>query len=387
MAVSVTFLVCAGLLLKGLTRAQTADVGFDASRVFVVLMNSGTDPAQATAMQQRIVIGLADTPHIQSVALTDRFPFGGTWSPPVSVGDGTTPAGKRTSRTLANRVSGSYFETMGIGIARGRTFTHSDEQDGSTAIVSESAARHLWPNEDPIGKRLSLDMDFRGHLEEFEVVGVAKDVRSANVSRVDPSYVYLSTRAGTEYNLLVRSDADPVQVASAVASTIANIQGHVPADLRVMRLKDSPLMRLQLAMPGLIAPVVLALACVALLLAGIGIYGVTSYVTSQRTREIGIRMALGAVAGNVQWLMIRQALMPVIIGAAFGLVFAAAVSQVLQSTLVMPSSPDLLFGVAALDPAAFIGMFAFAMAVAVAASYAPTHRATAVDPLAALRCE
>jgi len=387
MAISMTFLICAGLLLKGLVRAQTADVGFDASRVFVVLMNFGTDSSQSAIMQQRIVAGLADSAGIQSVALTDRFPFAGTWSPPVTVDDGSGAPGKRTIRTLANYVSGRYFETIGIGIERGRIFTRADEQDGTTAIVSESAARQLWPNDDPIGKRLALDMDFRGHLAEFDVVGVARDVRSANVSRGDPAYVYLSTRAAVTYNLLVRSDADPAQVSASVAKTIANLEGRVPADLRVMRLKDSPFMRVQLAMPGIIAPFVLALAGVALLLAGIGIYGVTSYLASQRTREIGIRMALGAVAGNVQWMMVRQALTPVTIGAVFGIFGAAALSQVLHSTLVMPSSPDLLFGVDALDPTSFIGMFAFAMVVAVVASYAPARRATAVDPVAALRCE
>ena len=387
MAISMTFLVCAGLLLKGLARAQTIDVGFDTARVFVVLMNFGNDPAQAARDQQRLVDTLADSPDIRSVALTDRFPFAGTWSPPVTVDDPSSAAGKRTTRTLANYVSPNYFQTMGIAIARGRTFATSDEQERTSAIVSESAARRLWPNDDPIGKRLTLDMDFRGHLAEFEVVGIAKDVSSANVSRRDPAYVYLSIRSGTAYNLLLRSNADTARVLSVTTQAIQSIEGRVPADVRVMRLKDSPFIRVQLAMPAMIAPFVLALACVALLLAGIGIYGVTSYITSLRTREIGIRMALGAVATNVQLMMVRQAFMPVMIGAALGLLGAAALSQVLQSTLVMPSSPDLLFGVAALDPDAFIGMFAFAMLVAVAASYAPTRRATAVDPLAALRCE
>jgi predicted permease len=381
------FLVCAGLLLKGLGRAQTAEFGFDPSRVFVVLMNFGTDPSQFTAMQRRIADRLADTPNIRSVALIDRFPFAGTWTPPVVVGGDSHAAGKRTLRTLANYVSGSYFQTMGIGIERGRTFTRTDEQSGTTAIVSESAARQLWLNEDPIGQRLALDMDFRGDLAEFEVVGIAGDVRSANVSRRDPSYVYLPTRPSTPYNLLVRSDADPIQVSSIVTKTIASVEGHVPADLAVVRLTDSPFMRVQLAIPGIIAPFVLALACLALLLAGIGIYGVTSFISSQRTREIGIRMALGAVAGKVQWMMVRQTLTPVAIGAIFGLLGAAAVSRLLHSTLIMPSSPDLLFGVDALDPTSFVGMFTFGMVVAVVASYAPARRATAADPLTALRCD
>ena len=387
MAISMTFLVCAGLLLKGLARAQSVDTGFDSARVFIVLMNFGNDPAEAARTQPRIVDALTEAVDIQSVAVTDRFPFAGTWSPPVSVDDPSSPAGKRTMRTLANYVSPGYFQTMGIPIERGRTFGPIDAQAGTTAIVSESAARSLWPNDDPIGKRLTLDLDFRGHLAEFEVVGVARDVSSANISRRDPAYVYLSTRVGTAYNILLRSHADTAHVLSATTDAIQRIEGRVPPDLRVMRLKDSPFMRVQLAIPAIIAPFVLALAGIALLLAGIGIYGVTSYLTSQRTREIGIRMALGAVAGDVQWMMVGQALIPVTIGALVGLVGAGALSHVLHATLVMPSSPDLLFGVEALDPTSFIGTFAFAMAVAVAASYAPARRATATDPLAALRCE
>jgi predicted permease len=387
MAISMMFLVCAALLLQGLARSRTLETGFDTSRVFIVWMNFGNDPAHAASTQQRIVEALAQSPDIQRVALTDRFPFAGTWSPPVIVDDPSSPAGKRTMRTLANYVSPAYFDTMGIRIERGRAFAAGDAQTATAAIVSESAARRLWANDDPLGRRLTLDTDFRGHFAEFEVVGVARDASTANVSRPDPAYVYLSTRAGSAYNLLLRSNADIAGVVSATTQAIKTVEGRVPTDLRVMRLRDSPFMRVQLALPAIIAPFVVALALVALLLAGIGIYGVTSYITSRRTREIGIRMALGAVAGSVQWMIVRQALVPVALGAAFGLLGAAALSQVLQSTLVMPSSPDLLFGVSALDPTAFIGTFAFAMMVAGAASYIPARRATTFDPLTALRCE
>jgi ABC-type antimicrobial peptide transport system permease subunit len=211
-------------------------------------------------------------------------------------------------------------------------------------------------------------------------------VSSANVSRRDPAHVYLSTRSGTAYNVLLRSNADTARVLSVTTHAIQSIEGRLPADVRVMRLKDSPFIRVQLAMPAIIAPFVLALACVALLLAGIGIYGVTSTSPACAPGRLAFAWRL-ALWPATQWMMVREAPHAGHDWSRARPPGAAALSQVLQSTLVMPSSPDLLFGVAALDPAAFIGMFAFAMLVAVAASYAPARRATAVDPLAALRCE
>ena len=155
--------------------------------------------------------------------------------------------------------------------------------------------------------------------------------------------------------------------------------------VRVMKLNDGPFLRVQMATPRIVAPFVAALASVALILAGIGIYGVTSYVAVQRTREVGIRMALGATASDVQRLMVRQALTPVIAGGGLGLLAAAALSRLLESTLKAPSTPDFLFGVGAFDPATFVGLSAFAILVATAASYIPARRASTADPLVSLR--
>jgi putative ABC transport system permease protein len=388
MAISMTFLVCSGLLLKGLAHSQKADPGFDTTRVFMVFMNLSTDPVDASALQSRLVDRLHQAPEIQDVALVDRYPFSGTWTPPVVADDPGNPSQKRSSRTLANFVSGSYFGTMGIPIQRGRAFT-SAENEGirAVAVVSEAAARRLWPQDDPIGKQLSLDMDFRGHLAEFEVVGVARDVRSANVSRVDPAYVYLPTRSQTIYNVLVRSDLDTVRVAAAVRAAVEATDRRLLPSVHVAKLDDGPFLRTQKAMPGIVAPFLTAIACVALVLAGIGIYGVTSYVAIQRTREVGIRMALGASAGGVQRLIVRQAMTSVLLGAGCGVAAAATLSRVLQETLKAPSSPDFLFGVGAFDPATFAGVTTFAIGMALAATYVPARRASRTDPLVALRYE
>lgn len=388
MAISMAFLACAGLMLKGLAHSQTADPGFDTARVFMVFMNLGTDPVDAPAVQSRIVDRLRQAPEIQDVALVDRYPFSGTWTPPLSTKDSATPSMERVSRTLANYVSGSYFQTMGIPIQRGRTFTPAEDKgSGAVAVVSEAAARRLWPHDDPIGKQLSLDMDFRGHLEAFEVVGVVNDVRSANVSRVDPAYVYLPTESQTSYNVMLRSDLDTVRVAAAVKAAVEAADRRLLPSVHVAKLDDGPFLRTQKAIPGIVAPFLAGLAIVALILAAIGIYGVTSYVAVQRTREVGIRMALGASAAGVQRLIVRQAMTSVLLGAGCGVAAAAGLSRVLQETLKSPSSPDFLFGVGAFDPVTFIGVTAFAIAIAAAASYIPARRASRTDPLVSLRYE
>ena len=229
----------------------------------------------------------------------------------------------------------------------------------------------------PLGKQLSLDMDFRGHLVEFEVVGVAKDVRSANVSRIDPAYVFLPTRSHTIYNVLVRSDLDTVRVAAAVRAAVEATDRRLLPGVHVAKLDDGPFLRTQKAIPGIVAPFLAAIACVALVLAGLGIYGVTLYVAIQRTREVGIRMALGASAAGVQRLIVWQAMTSVLLGAGCGVAAAAALSRVLQETLKAPSTPDFLFGVGAFDPATFGGVTAFAIAIA---ALARGHSRAARDP-------
>jgi predicted permease len=386
--VSIAFLICAGLLLKGLVRAQHQDVGFDASRVFMLFTNLGPEPAAGKALQNRLVDRLALLPEIRDAALVDRFPFAGTWSPPVAVGEDEHPGRGRSTRTLANYVSSGYFRTMGIPIVAGRAFTVDEERGHiASAIVSESAARRFWPGESPLGKPLKLDMTFRGDWTGFEVVGVARDVRSANLSRVDPAYVYLPVRPDVTYNLLIRSDRDPARLASAVAAAVEAVDPRLLPGVRVTRMSDGPYVRAQMTLQQIAGPVTAVLAMIALMLAGSGIYGVTAYFASLRTREIGLRMALGASARDVRRLMVRQAMTPVLIGAGLGVLVAAGLSQLLESTLSVPSTPDLLFGVGAYDPATFAGASVFALIVAIAAAYIPARRATAVDPLAALRYE
>jgi macrolide transport system ATP-binding/permease protein len=386
--VSIVFLVCAGLLMRGLVQSRTADPGFDARRIFMVFMSLGTDPVNSAALQRRIVDRLGREPELQGVTLVDRFPFGGTWSPPVRVEHEGATRDTLSTRTLANYVAPGYFETVGVPLLRGRTFTRLEAESGaSVAVVSASAARTFWPGEDPLGKRVKIDMNFKGQLSEFEVVGVAKDVRTANLSRVDPAYVYLPTRSTTSYNLLIRSERGAAATLSAVRSAVGAVDDTLVPTVIVTSVHDGPLLKIQLVISQVLAVFAGTLACLALVLAAAGIYGVTAYHVSQRTREIGIRMALGANAADVRRLVVGQAMTPALAGGALGLVAAAGVASVLRATLVSPASPDLMFGIGAFDPATFIGVAIFLMAVTALASYIPARRAVSVDPLVALRYE
>jgi putative ABC transport system permease protein len=385
--VAMALLICAGLLVRGVAQSGEADPGFDIRKVFSVFMAFDPDPARARMLQERMRERLTGTPGIEGAALIERFPFGGTWSPPVVVEDDKS-ARRLATRTLANYVSPDYFQTAGIPIERGRTFTRAEGDAGAdVAIVSEAAAKRFWPGEDPLGRRLSLDLTFGGQLAGFEVVGVARDVRSANLSRVDPAYVYLPTRRGASYNLLIRSASDPAATFAAVRRAVESLDPTLVPTVSVTSLHDGPMLRNQLLTTELLARVAVTLGGIALILTAIGIYGVTAYLVSQRTREIGIRMALGAEGGHVLRLIVRQGITPVIIGAALGVVAAGGASSVVHRTLVMPSTPDLLFGVGPWDPASFLTLPLLLAAIAAVASYLPARRATKVDPLLALRSE
>ena len=184
MAVSTVLLVCAGLLLRGLASSQGVDTGFDTDRLFMVFLDVGSDQAEGALVQKRLVDRLSLATEVQEVALLDRFPFGGTWSPPVMAENVLDPAKRPSMRTLANTVSANFFRATGIDIRWGRTFTAAEARTGApVAVVSESAARRLWADADPLGRNLKLDQHFNGELTTFEVVGIAKDVRSANLSR------------------------------------------------------------------------------------------------------------------------------------------------------------------------------------------------------------
>ncbi len=385
-AASMFLLATAGLLVHGLRRAQVAEPGFETRDVFTVgadFGNFGTDPGKAMARELRLMERLRKEPGVAETGV-GNIPFGGTWSPPMFV---SSQAGRQQGSTLASSASETYLATLGIRVVRGRNF--APREPAQNAIISETTARRFWPNEDPLGKQFTLDVDFRGTLKNFEVVGIVNDVRFANLTRVDPAHVYLPTGSNNPWRyayLLVRVQGDPQHALRGMASAVEAFDPDLVPGLSFQNL-DEGAVQVQRTMAQVFSALASILAGLALTLAAAGIYGVTAFVVSQRTRELGIRMALGANLVAVWRAVIFESLRPVFIGGAAGLAAAGVLSVALHQTLIFPGSMDFLYGVPFYDPPAFVGLFIFVLAVAMLASAIPARRALRVDPVVALRYE
>jgi len=384
-AVSLFLLISAGLLLQGIRRSLTVEPGYETRRVFFVGLNTGSHPSRS--LQKKVIDRLESMPNVASVAISNKPPGTGTYTRPMIIERNRGSEWLLPGGALGDHVSPGYFQTLNVPILWGRNFTRQEGESGaSVAIVSETTARRFWPGEDAVGRRFKLDLQFNDTWREFEVIGVAKDVRNANLTRVDPIYFYLpidpATFAGN--NLLIRLEGDPAESSRAVLGSLTAMDATLQPSL--VSLEDAH-MRIQRLLPQMLGTFVGVLASLALPLSAVGIYGVISYLVSQRTREIGIRMALGATRAGVLRLVLRQGMHPVVLGAVLGFVFSAIASSVVHAFLVLPGVPDVLFGASFLDPFSFVSLSCLLTAVALLASYIPARRAMYVDPVVALRYE
>jgi ABC-type antimicrobial peptide transport system permease subunit len=248
-------------------------------------------------------------------------------------------------------------------------------------------ARQAWPGQDALGKKIKLETS-RTQWSEFEVVGIAADVRSMNISRLDPALVYLPTDSAKlyDYLALLRIAGDRQRAMAAIRGTLEQVDGRLRPGFSLESLEDGAL-EAQLLMARTFTLSAMFLAGAALLLASVGVYGVMAFLVSQREREVGIHMALGATRRNVLLLMLGQGMRPVAMGGVFGLVGALGVSVLLRALLIFPGSMDVLYGAHWFDPATFIGLSCLLAGIALFACYLPAQRATRVDPLVALRHE
>lgn len=363
-AVCMVLLISAGLMLRALYAAQTLDPGFEMKntvRASFNLKNQGFTDQQAIAFQREVVERVSALPGVEGVAQAAVVPLGDShW------GTDVTPSGQSKEMQIElNKISPEYFAVLGIPIVRGRTFTRGEMQ---AAIVTESTARRFWPGEDALGKTLTDD-----EKQVFQVVGVAKDVQVSHLGRSNETYVYFPAgpKDQVPLQLLVHARIGLIQ---SIRGVIRSVDPNLAAD--IAPLEDN--LEWWRTPSRLVAILAGSLGGLALLLASLGIYGVTAFTVSRRVREIGIRMALGADAGAVKRLILRQSMRPVLIGAAVGIAGCAGVSQILSS---------MLFGVSAYDPIAFVGVPLVLIAIALFASHMPARRATKVDPMIALRYE
>ena len=369
-AACMVLLLTTGLLLRGLYRAQFIDPGFKMKNVAVASFDftgAGYSDQQAEVFQRQFMDRLSALPGVDAVAQARSAPlsnrhYGGLFSIPGQ--EGSHPA-------EFNNVSPGYFQLLGIPIVEGRNFSDVENRAGAhVAIVTESTAHRFWPGQNPIGKTLRPD------AYDFEVVGVARDAQVSHLARSDELYVYLPAGPKEQSDLQFLAHS-----ASGYATTAASIQATVRAldaelTVNIARLEDN---FEYFRFPGrVLATLSAVLGVVALVLALIGVYGMVSYAVSQRVREIGIRMALGADAREVMALILRQAMRPVAVGIAVGIVGCAAASSILSS---------VLYGISPHDPVSFLFVPGFLLAVALLASYLPARGAAKVDPMEALRYE
>ena len=381
-ALSLVLLTGAGLLIRSFVRLQNVDPGFRSEGVLtarVALPGSrypeSRDSAAffATAIDQ-----IRELPGVQSVAGTAFLPMaGGAIGTRFYRLDRPTPADGQAPSTQVRPVTPGFFRTMGTPLRAGRDFTDADREGApGVAIVSEGVVRQLYPGENPLGKRLQVNA--RGpNGQQVEIVGVVADARLGSLDAETRAAVYLPN-AQLSVGLMtfvVRTAVPPLSLSNSVAGIVRKLDPEVPlADVRTME----QVVGLSLARPRTLSVLLTAFAVIALLLAAVGVYGVMSYSVSQRTREIGVRMALGATAESVFRMVLGQALRLVAGGTVAGLIAAAMLTRLLET---------LLFETGTLDGLTFAATAVVLVAVAALASFVPARRGTRVNPIEALRAE
>jgi putative ABC transport system permease protein len=389
-ALSLVLLIGAGLMLESLGNLRTVDKGFDAERVLTgrVGLAQQRYPSKEAwrAFFDQLLPRVATLPGVRTAAISLLLPLSDrSWELGI-VPDNVAYDPKRAESVLYNIVSPEYFRAMGVSLARGRGFTPED-RDGTplVAIIDETMARKFWPGEDPVGRRVTFETVNNTNQPDDPpvwrtVVGVVKNVRHyelANPSRIQV-YVPLAQtlkRWGMGMNVILKTDVPPATLVEPLRREVARLDRDVPltqarplADYVAGDLSGSRVLSILLATFG----------GVALLLAAVGIFGLVSYSVAQRSREIGIRMALGAGAPSVLGWVGRLGVGLAGLGVGIGLVVAAGVTRLLRS---------LLYGVGPLEPGLYAGLALLLIGVALLATYLPARRAIRIDPASVLKQE
>jgi len=384
-AVSLSLLIGAGLLAMNVRRLHHVDTGMNLQNVFSVAAGlSGSDRSDGMdtdVLRQRLADRLRELPDVASVSECYNQPFSGNMGNRLVLLQNDEPTHPREAGF--NFVSAEYFQTLSIPILRGRAFTAEEIRSHlPVAVVSETAAKQFWPEQDPLGQQLAVadkpdqheQIIGRVHYKEYQVVGVARDTRSRHIWQADERFVYLPLPVAKNRYLLVQTRGNSAVTMSAVRGLAMSIDPALRTSVRA--LNDN--VAVQAAPFRALAWVSGALGILALVLAALGLYGVTSFIVTRRTREIGIRMALGARRRDVIALFLRGGWRLTALGVGLGLAGGAVLSRLLVSVLV-----DL----SALNPLVLALVSLFLFLVATMAILAATRRATKVDPMVALRYE
>ena len=376
MALSVLLLLGAGLIVRSLQAAQKMRPGFNPANAVAMTFDvglQGYDEARGRAFHQQVMERVKSLPGVQTASYTTSLPLSLNYNNNTIYIEGTPPVSAATlPLAVSNSVWPDYFQAMGIAL-RGRDFTERDNsKESRVAIVNETFARRFWPGQEAIGKRFN----FSGPNDPYwEVIGVAGDGKYESLGEEQKIAVYrpMLRSYNTWTTLVARTAGDPQAFIGAIRNEIRQLDPALPIS-GVKTMQDHmnvPLFPAQVA-----ATVLGSFGVLALVLAAIGVYGVMAYSVSQRTREIGIRIALGALRRDVAQMIVGQGLKLVSLGIAIGLVAAFLLTRFLAV---------VLYGVSATDPTTFIAIPILLAAIAVLACYLPARRAANVDAMTALR--
>jgi putative ABC transport system permease protein len=382
-ALAFMLLVGAALLLRSFNRLQQVDPGFTGEGILTARLalprNGYAEPERRLAFAERLMERLRATPGVRSAALASDPPLGGSaryWS--FSVEGVEPPPAEVVQDAVVSAAGPGYFETVGIPLVEGRLITHADRSDApAVAVVGQALARRYWPDRSPLGARITFGDPADTASTWATIVGVVGDVRQESLAEPPYPQVYLPFAQLPVRSVVIaaRGPLEPLALLPGLKAAVAELDPGLP--LSEVATLDQ-MVTATLARPRVNAALLGGFALVALALAAVGIYGVIAYGVIQRTRELGIRMALGAGSDQLLRLVVRQGMAPVLAGVALGAAGALAAGRLLRS---------LLFGVGAADPLTFALVTGFLLAVALLASYLPARRAAGADPMVALRNE
>jgi predicted permease len=375
-ALACVLLVGAGLLVRSFVRVLDVDLGFRPARVAALRIDPSatryTTREQRNAYFDEVLRRVRAIPGISGAGLTDVLPLGGDRSWGLAAQDRAALILENYPEVFARMVSDGYFKTMGIPLKAGRDFTAQDAAAREPVVViNESLARRFWPGQDAVGRMVTQDNGRR-------VIGVVGDVRHRALETEAGYEMYIPIRQTNDYSevdLTVRTDLPPASMAASVRDAIRPLDPTLPGNefRLVQELVDK-----SVSPRRFVVTLLGGFSLFALVLASLGIYAVISYSVNQRTQELGIRMALGASARDLQGRVIVQTLRLAALGMLIGMA---------ASWLIARAISGLLFGVTATDPATFVGMLVTLTAVALMAGYLPARRASRIDPIAALRAD
>jgi predicted permease len=379
-AMSLVVLVCGGLFVKSFRNAQQMDPGFSSRGVLLVTLNPqlvGYDEEQTKNLYRQIIDRAAGLPGVQGASVAGLIPLGDSSNsngPILKEGEKLAP-GAAGRNIMNNVVSPGYFKTLQIPLIAGRDFDERDRKGTQRVIiVNERMAQTLWPGEDAIGKRIFIGPS---SPDAIEVVGVAKTGKYRSLAETPKLYYYspMAQKAATGMTLMVSTTSDPRSLVGAIRKEVQTIDGRIPLS-SVKTMTEH--LTWALWGPNMAATLALAFGVVALVLSSVGLYSVMAYVVSQRTREVGIRMALGAQRRDVLRLITSQGMRLALIGVVIGFALSLALARALSSVLI---------GVSAYDLTTFVVVPLLLAVVAFIACLIPARRATRVNPLVALRYE